>query len=157
MANMELSPQGLEFIKRRESCRLKAYKDAKGVWTIGWGHTGQEVTPLLECTQAQADTWLEMDARVAANQVNWLVQVELVQHEFDALVSFVYNVGADIDPDTVPEGLGDSTLLQYLNAGLKMQAALQFLEWIFVGSGISRGLVRRRAKETLLFLKGTYL
>lgn len=137
-----------------EGLRLKAYKCPAGVWTIGWGSTfyanGKPVKEgdrLLnrEC----ADDLLEHTLKIFANQVNNLVKVTLNQNQFDALVSFVFNIGVN--------GFAESTLLRKLNAGDYKGAAAQFALWrnITVNGQkkVSQVLVDRRAKECKLFLK----
>jgi lysozyme len=84
--------------------------------------------------------------------VNSLVKVKLTQNQFDALISFVYNVGADIDADNIAEGLGDSTLLKKLNAGDYKGAADQFLKWDKANGKVMKGLTIRRQAERALFL-----
>ena len=76
-----------------EGCRLVAYQDQNGVWTIGYGHT-QGVAAGMTCTQEQAQAWLLEDIQWAVSVVNSQVTVSLTQNEFNALVDFVYNVGS---------------------------------------------------------------
>lgn len=109
---MQTSDRGLEFIKHHEGLETKAYPDPGSAdghpWTIGVGHT-KGVKKGDTCTVAQAMEWLREDVRTAEAAVLRLVKVPLTQAQFDALVSFVFNVGADEDADTLAEGLGDST------------------------------------------------
>lgn len=149
---MRVSADGLAVIKHFESCHLTAYRCPAGVWTIGWGHTGRDVKEGLVWTQAMADEALKNDLRAFEADVNSLVKATITQRQFDALVSFAYNVGSDIDADTIAEGLGDSTLLRLVNAGRFMQAADEFLKWDKAGGKRLRGLSRRRAAERALFL-----
>lgn len=152
---MNISPKGLELIKSFESCQLTAYPDpATGgaPWTIGWGHTGPEVHPGLVWTQEQADQILADDLNKIEQAVSTLIKVAVSQNQFDALVSFAFNTGTDIDADTIAEGLGDSTLLNKLNAGDFQGAADEFPKWDRGGGHVLRGLVRRRAAERALFL-----
>lgn len=144
---MRISPAGVNLIKKFEGFVAKAYKCPAGVWTIGYGHTGPDVTPGLQLTTEQVDALLVRDLLRYEAPVNKLVTVELTQNQFDALVSFVYNVG---------EGnFSKSTLLKHLNNGDKDKAAAQFLVWNKAGGVELPGLVRRRAAERELFLKGT--
>ena len=145
---MQVSANGIALTKSMEGCRLTAYPDpATGAepWTIAYGHTGPEVHAGMTCTQAQADTWLEIDLARAGQAVNGLVHVELTQNQFDALCDFVFNVGAG--------NFRSSTLLRLLNQGDLSAAAEQFGKWIFAAGKIMPGLVRRRAAEKALFLK----
>lgn len=150
---MKTGAKGQALIKSFESCKLKAYPDPKtggAPWTIGWGHTGPEVKPGLVWTQAQADAAFLSDLAVFERDVTSLVKVPLTQNQFDALVSFAYNVGSDIDADDNAEGLGDSTLLKKLNAGDYAGAADEFLKW---RKPINLpGILRRRKAERALFL-----
>lgn len=151
---MRLSPQGAELIKHFEACSLSAYPDPKtgaAPWTIGYGRT-YGVRPGDTCTREQADAWFEEDIASFERDVESLVTVALEQGQFDALVSFAYNVGSDIDADDKAEGLGDSTLLKKLNAGNHGAAAEEFLKWVSPGSSVERGLRRRRRAERAMFL-----
>jgi lysozyme len=151
-----LSKAGFDFIKGWEGCRLKSYKDGGGVWTIGYGHTkgareGQVISQLL------ADDLLIEDVYYFEVGVNDLVKVPLTQAQFDALLSFSFNVGLDQDPDDIAEGLGDSTLLRKLNKGDYENAGLEFLRWDKDNGKVVKGLTRRRKAESNLFLHGVYV
>ncbi|TNI12687.1 lysozyme [Aeromonas veronii] len=153
---MRTSQQGGVVVMHHfENCELTAYPDPGSKngepWTIGWGHTGPEVKPGLVWTQDQADAAFLEDLRRFERDIEKLVTVPLTQGQFDALVSFAYNVGADIDADTIAEGLGDSTLLRKLNAGDYEGAAQEFKKWNKNDGQVMRGLVRRRAAEEALF------
>jgi lysozyme len=141
--HLELSPSGLAFIQTNEGLRLNAYRDVRGIWTIGYGHTGPEVVTGLIWTAAQCALALEEDVLWAAKAVQDNVTVILNQNQFDALVSFVFNIGVG--------NFKGSTLLHVLNTGNYTGAALQFGKWIYAGTIISSGLINRRKKETLLF------
>lgn len=152
---MRISEKGIALIKHFESCRLVAYPDpgtGNAPWTIGWGHTGPDVTPGLIWTQALADHTLLLDLKQFERDVLSLVDVPLTQTQFDALVSFTFNVGSDIDKDTIAEGLGDSTLLKKLNAADYAGASREFLKWNKAGKKVLPGLTRRRNAEMALFL-----
>lgn len=151
---MKVSPCGVAVLHHYEQCRLDAYPDpATGgaPWTIGWGHTGADVHPGLVWTQALADAVFLEDLQRFEREVNSLVHVPLTQGRFDALVSFAYNVGSDIDADDKAEGLGDSTLLRAVNGGLWVKAAGQFPLWNKGNGKVMRGLTRRRYSEQALF------
>lgn len=142
---MKTSASGLSLLKAHEGCRLKAYMDTGGVWTIGYGHT-EGVRAGDTCTQAQAEAWLVEDVVDAEKQVGNGVRVPLTQNQFDALVSLVYNIGGG--------AFFSSTLLRKLNAGDYTGAAGQFTRWIFDNGMIVNGLVLRRSDERALFLTG---
>ena len=148
---MITSGRGRALIKSFESCRLYAYEDSGGVLTVGWGHTGPDVYPGLQWTQAHADDMFDDDLRKFEEGVNELLRVSVTQDQFDALVSFAYNVGLDQDADTKAEGLGDSTLLRLVNSGDVEGAALEFHKWNHDNGVVVAGLTRRRKAEENLF------
>lgn len=154
---MQTSDRGLEFIKHHEGLETKAYPDPGSAdghpWTIGVGHT-KGVKKGDTCTVAQAMEWLREDVRTAEAAVLRLVKVPLTQAQFDALVSFVFNVGADEDADTLAEGLGDSTLLRMLNSGDYFGAAVQFDRWNKNDGRVMAGLTTRRKAERDMFETG---
>jgi lysozyme len=144
---MNYSKSGLELTKRFEGCRLTAYQDSKGVWTIGYGHTGRGVCAGLVWTQAQADAVLRVDVAWAECVVTKAVDVSLTQAEFDALVDFTFNVGAG--------AFRGSTMLRLLNAGNYAEAAAEFDKWDKCGGNgcVVAGLLRRRQAEMAEFLQ----
>lgn len=105
---MNLSDKGKQLIKKYEGCRLKAYKCPRGVWTIGYGHTNN-VRPDDVITQDEANELFKRDVKIFENTINRLVKAKLNQNQFDALVSFTFNLGYG------DKGLGGSTLLRLLN------------------------------------------
>lgn len=143
---MKTSPKGIALIKSAEGLRLKAYPDpgTGGLpWTIGYGSTSG-VTRNMAITEAQAEQMLGADLVRFERIVERLVRVPLNQGQFDALVSFTYNVG---------EGnFTKSTLLRQLNAGDTAGAAEQFSRWVHAGGKVLPGLVKRRAAERAMFL-----
>ncbi|EMN8762191.1 lysozyme [Serratia marcescens] len=145
---MNISKSGIELIKRFEGLRLKAYQDSVGVWTIGFGWTqpvdGKKVGPGMQIDQAIADRLLKCGVVQYEQGVNQLVRVRITQGQFDALVSFAYNLGL--------RSLSTSSLLQKLNAGDKQGAADQFGRWVNAGGKRLDGLVARRAAEREMFL-----
>ena len=149
---MDASSECLTLIKHFEGCKLAAYRCPAGVLTIGWGHTGKDVKPGMVITQKQADDLLRQDVAAIAVDVRKLLKVRVTQRQFDALVSFAFNVGPDTDGDGIAEGLGDSTLLKLLNAGNVFGAADQFLKWVNGGGKKLPGLVKRRVAERALFM-----
>jgi lysozyme len=140
------SKDGLALTEQFEGCRLTAYQDQVGVWTIGYGHTGGDVTAGLTITQDQAAALLMSDVAAAATYVNLAVTIALMQQEFDALVDFVFNLGRG--------AFAGSTLLRQLNAGNFVAAAAQFNAWDHAGGQVVAGLLRRRQAETILFEQG---
>jgi len=140
---MKTASHGLGIIKHYEQCRLKAYLCPANIWTIGWGHTNG-VKSGDTCTQAQADKWLEEDLLEAERAVARHVRAGINQNQFDALVSFVYNLGG-------PQFAG-STLLKLVNGGDFASAADQFGRWVFAKGVKLDGLVARRSDERHLFL-----
>ena len=86
-----ITDEGLKLIKHFESCKLTAYQDSGGIWTIGWGHT-KNVHSGDTCTQEQADQWLVEDLEEAEKRVNLFVKVPLKQCELDSLISQAYNI-----------------------------------------------------------------
>jgi lysozyme len=135
---------GVALIQSFETCRLTAYLDQRGIWTIAWGHTGCEVVEGLVWTQSQADSQFLLDLHQAETGVMSTVDIALTQNQFDALVSFTYNVGVGAE--------AHSTLVRLLNAGNIMAAADQFLVWNHVNGVVDAGLTRRRQAEQVLFL-----
>lgn len=143
---MNISNQGLELIKRFEGLHLNAYLDPVGIPTIGYGTiiiAGKPVSMGTTITEAQADAFLRADIDKFANYINQLVNVPLTQEQFDACVSFVYNLG--------PTNFKKSTLLRLLNNGRYEEAQPQFLRWNKAGGKVLRGLTRRRLAEAALF------
>jgi lysozyme len=142
---MDPSDACYALISSFEGCQLQAYRDPVGILTIGYGHVGADVTEGLTITPEYAQTLLKSDVQWAANAVNTLVHVPLSQPQFDALTSFVYNLGV--------RAFAQSTLLALINKGQLQQAADQFELWIHAGGQVLPGLVRRRAAEMQLFLE----
>lgn len=148
---MQTSNNCINLIKSFESLSLKAYPDPKTggkPYTIGWGTTaypsGMPVKLTDVCTAEQAESYLKHDISRFEADVNKSVRVPLSQCQFDALVSFFYNLGYS--------KVKDSTLLKMLNAGNYSGASDQFLRWVSPGSAVEKGLRRRREAERKLFL-----
>jgi lysozyme len=137
------SPTGLALTRRFEGCRLTAYQDQAGVWTIGYGHTGPDVHPGLTITADHAETLLAADIARAATCVNRAATAPINQNQFDALVDFVFNLGN--------AALGSSRLLRLVNAGDFPSAAREFLHWNHAAGKVMPGLTRRRQAEATLF------
>ena len=139
---MKISENGLSLIKHFEGCELQAYKCPAGVWTIGYGHikTAHEGKVI---TQEQADEMLVEEMEEYEGYINKAVKVELNQNQFDAMVSWVYNLGNG--------NLGASTLLKVLNMGDYAGVPAQMLRWNKAGGKVLEGLTRRRQAEADLF------
>ncbi|NVZ91304.1 lysozyme [Pseudomonas yamanorum] len=140
---MRTSQKGVSLIKSFEGLRLKSYQDSVGVWTIGYGAT-RGVTAGMTITNDQAERMLLNDIARFEPEIERLVKVTLNQAQWDALMSFTYNIGA--------ANLKSSTLLRLLNNGDYGGAAEQFPRWNKAGDQVLAGLVRRRAAERMMFL-----
>lgn len=139
-----MAQAGIPIVKEFEGCRLKAYQDVTGKWTIGYGDT-QNVAKGLVITQEEADERLANRYAEIEGYVRALVKVPVTDNQLGALVSFAYNLG--------PGNLAGSTLLKLLNTGTsKAKVALEFPKWNKAGGKVVSGLVRRRAAEQELFL-----
>ena len=139
---MQLSKTGIELLKHFEGCELKAYQDSVGVWTIGYGHT-KGIYEGLEITQSEAEKMLVDELPEYEGYISDKVVPMLQQHEFDALVCWVYNLG--------PTNLSSSTMLKKLNAGEFKEVPFQMKRWDKAGGQPLLGLTRRRNAEALLF------
>lgn len=142
---LKTSSKVKNLIKDFEGLRLEAYQCTSGKWTIGYGHTkgvkkGDTISKFI------AEDLFETDILEFEKAVNHLVTVPLNQNQFDALVSFCFNIGYG------DKGFGGSTMRKLLNDGDYMGAAEQFLRWVHSGGGVSAGLKRRREQERQLFL-----
>ncbi len=145
---MKISDDGMALIKRFEGLRLQAYQDSVGVWTIGYGWTqpvaGRKVGAGMAIDAATAERLLVCGVAQFEQGVERLVAVTITQGQFDALVSFAYNLGLS--------ALEKSTMLRRLNAGDRLGEADQFGRWVNAGGVRLDGLVARRAAERALFL-----
>ena len=139
----KISKDGFNLIKSFEGCRLKAYMCPSGVWTIGYGHT-KDVKPGDVITPAKADQLLKQDLKRYEDAVTHLINVPFTQHEFDATVSFTFNVG--------PSALENSTFRRRINNGEDKPLCFkeEFPKWVNGPIGALAGLVRRRAAEVEL-------
>jgi GH24 family phage-related lysozyme (muramidase) len=142
----QINGEGFKLLTTFEGCELTAYDDGGGVWTIGYGHTGDDVYPGLTISQTQAEELLRIDLEKFESFVEDAVEAQLNDSQFSALVCFCFNVGPGTD------GFGGSTLLKLLNEGDYQGAANQFLRWNKVNGEPWLGLTRRRLAEQALFL-----
>ncbi|WP_144135980.1 lysozyme [Kosakonia radicincitans] len=144
---MEISNKGIALIKQFEGLRLDAYQDSVGVWTIGYGWTqpvdGKPITKGMVIKPETAERLLKTGLVSYESDVSKLIKVKLTQGQFDALVSFAYNLGM--------RSLSTSTLLRKLNAGDYRGAADEFPRWNKAGGKVLDGLTRRREAEKALF------
>ena len=144
---MKISDNGLNLIKKFEGCRLTAYQDAVGVWTIGYGTTtadkavtGTVICQGLKISQATADEWLRQSVdKKYGPKVDKYSKYEWNQNEFDALVSFAYNIGS-IDGLTVS------------GSRSKEEIADKILAYNKAGGKVLSGLTKRRQEERALFI-----
>jgi lysozyme len=139
----QIGKAGLDLVKSFEGLKLRAYLCPAKVWTIGFGSTGPHVTAGKVITEAQANDLLQDDLDRFEKAVTRLVTVPLTQNQYDALVSFAFNVGIS--------ALERSTLLKRVNAKLFDQAKAEFAKWNRAGGRPLAGLTRRRAAEAALF------
>jgi len=146
MNNYQYSSNGLALTKQSEGLRLEAYQDSRGIWTIGYGHTGTGVEAGLLINEDQATQFLIGDLQIAAEAVNTLVTAPISQNQFDALVDFCFNVGRG--------SLASSTLLRLINLGDFIGAYAQFALWVYAGGEVEQGLVTRRKAEASMFRSG---
>jgi len=145
---MRISDRGLQFIKEVEGCVLHVYKDAGGLQTIGIGHLLTKEEKIGGkfadgITEAEALELLRKDVSYAESAVNDNVTIPIEQYEFDALVSFVFNVGAG--------AFRKSTLLKKLNLGNIVDVPAELRKWVRCGGKRNQGLAHRREKEVALW------
>lgn len=146
---MKISKEGLNLIKKFEGFSAVPYDDIAGYPTIGYGHKIVAGEVFTSVTEEEAVNLLEKDCTWAVTIINSSVTVMLDQHQFDALCSFTYNVGA--------HAFATSTLLKRLNEEKYGEAANEFLKWCHAGGKRSEGLFKRRKQEREYFLTGKTL
>ena len=142
---MKTSEEGIALIKKFEGCKLDAYQCSADVWTIGFGTT-QGVKKGATCSQDEAETFLANDLCQFEQSILKMVDVSLKQNEFDALISWIYNLGAS--------NFSESTLLRRINDNTDSSRAdipYQIKRWNRAGGKVLDGLVRRREAEALLW------
>ncbi len=144
---IEITRQGIELIKSFEGLKLKAYKDIKGVLTIGYGHTGKDVFDGQKITLEEADEFLQSDIENIKKQLNKLIKVDLNNNQYSALICLVYNIGIG--------NFSKSTLLKLINQGDFDKVDIEFLKWCKITKDNKKvkvkGLENRRIKELELF------
>lgn len=146
---MSVNKATLDLIKQFEGCKLTAYKDIVGIWTIGYGTTaaaglGIEPAKGMIITQERAEDLLRQGIDKFAAKVDELITAKVNQNERGAVICLAYNIGCG--------ALSKSTVLRELNAGNKDRAAAAFKMWNKAGGEIVQGLVNRRNAEVTLFL-----
>lgn len=134
----------IDLIKRNEGCELTAYRDSVGVLTIGYGHTGDDVTEGLRITQQQAEALLRQDLEKFQDGVDDLVTGDASDNQFGAMVSLAFNIGLG--------NFRTSSVLRNHNAGDHQATADAFLLWNKAGGHVLPGLDRRRHEERALYL-----
>lgn len=134
----------VDLVASFEGCSFVAYQDGNDIWTIGYGHTGG-VMKGDTCTREQALAWLSQDLQTADHALSMLVKVPTNQNQWDALTSFVFNIGQG--------NFASSTCRRDINAENMAGAADAMLMWNRIAGHTSPGLVRRRIAERNLFLK----
>ena len=138
---MKISQNGINLVKRFEGCRLMAYKCPAGVWTIGYGHTGSDVWQGQTITQAKAEQLLRQDMmKFETHVMKFNNRYHWNQNEFDALVSFAFNVGS-------------INQLTQNGKRSRVQIAAAMLKYNRGGGKILPGLTKRRQAEQELFLR----
>jgi len=143
-----VSKNGMSMIKKHEGCKLDAYQDTVGVWTIGYGHTAG-VKEGMSISQSEADDMFAEEVESYASEVVNMVDKTLNQNQIDSLTSFAYNVGID--------ALRGSTLLKRINDERSTEDSIreQFNKWVYADGKVENGLVHRRKEEADLFFKRT--
>lgn len=139
---MTISEEGKSLIKKFEGCELTAYKCAAGVPTIGYGHI-KGVSMGDTITQEEADEMFNHEMKEYETYVNTAVTVPLSQNQFDAIVSWVFNLGNG--------NLKASTMLKVINSGDHAGVPAQIKRWNKAGGKVLEGLIRRREAEALLY------
>ena len=144
---MKTSDRGINLIAEFEGFESRIYNDAAGYATIGFGHLlkpGEHARFKNGISRQEGVQLLREDIKVAEKAVSEYTDVDLSQNEFDALVSFTFNLGGG--------AFRRSTLLRKLNEGDRAEAADQLLRWNRAGGRVLRGLTRRREAERTMFL-----
>lgn len=140
---MQISLAGINHIKGWEGFKANVYLDSGGKATIGYGHLILPYESFSTITESEAVSILVKDLSSAENSVNNAVKVPLTQNQYDALVSFVFNVGGG--------AFRRSTLLKKINSGELSAAKTEFLKWVNAGGKRVQGLVNRRVADAKLF------
>lgn len=152
MNELKTSQKGIELIKKFEGCKLTAYRDSVGVWTIGFGHT-KDVKAGMVITAEQAEQFLKDDVVYFENGVNKLLKTlktAVTQNQFDALISFAFNLGlGNLRKSTLAKKL---YVMQQNDRDSVQAVADEFPRWNKAGGQVLTGLTNRRNAERALFL-----
>lgn len=141
---MKISDKGIEFLIKEEGEVLTAYKCQAGVWTIGVGHTGDEVMPGLKITKEKSRELLKIDLKRFEDVLNKSVKYPIEQYQFDALVSLAFNIGVN--------AFANSTVVKKINAGADMKDVEEAWKmWRMGGGKVLPVLVARRGREINLY------
>lgn len=141
---MKIGPAGIALIKSYEKCVLRAYLPTPNdKWTIGWGHTGPHIGPDIVWTQEEADAVFLRDLEWVEECINENVHLPIMQNEYDALCSLVFNIGCT--------AFKNSTLLRLVNDSNFDAAQHEFRRWNKQAGHELAGLTKRRAEEAKLF------
>lgn len=139
---MKASKKAYSLIRQFEGLRLTAYRCPAGVWTVGYGHTSG-VVPGMAITKERAEEFLKKDIEIAEDIINAECR-NLRQCQFDALVSFVFNVGGG--------NFHKSTLLKKIKLNPDDNSIMdEFLQWVYAKSIVLPGLQKRRLMEMRLY------
>ena len=150
-----INAAGIALLKEFEGCKLDAYRDIAGVWTIGYGHTGPNVTQGLKWTQDRAEEQLAGDVAERVPQVLDACIVEPNENQLAAMVCLAFNIGMGWKGKRGPrdrDGFRQSTVLRLHNQSNFTGAASAFAMWNKAGGQVRAGLTRRRASEMALYL-----
>lgn len=142
--DMVPSQHCVDLIKRFEGCKLEAYQDPRGIWTVGYGSTGPGIVEGLTITQKTAEGMLLGHVREVGLTLTDLVGQGMKQNQFDAITSLAYNIGT--------QAFKNSTLLKLLRANKPVEASNEFPKWDHCGGVVLPGLLARREAEQALFL-----
>lgn len=147
---MEISQKGIDLIKRFEGFRSKPYKCPAGVWTVGYGTTRGVTASTPEVNEEEAEALLRKDVAGFEKQLSYILPTTLKQNQYDAIVSFVYNLGVS--------AFQGSTLFRVIatfpNDNARIRA--EFGRWVHAGGKKLDGLVKRREAEARLYCEGSY-
>lgn len=139
-----MSNNGIDLLKELEGEKLNAYLCPAGILTIGIGHTGEDVYEGKTITPEQSIQLLRSDIKYTENIVNKYIKANINQNQFDALVSFAFNVGVG--------AFISSTLLKKINSNKPIdEIESEFMKWVYIKGNKSNGLINRRKKEVELY------